>query len=150
MFNSLSQIPSSLDGIFLKKPARRCVSEFGLLISGLLILIAIYKLYNYSQVRSSISLFVIGGIVILLSRYLPISLFHLWRIWMMLALCLSKLMMPVILLLMWLCAVVPTSLILKLIGKKIIDTSFRDESVESYFKQRDPKLNDFKLLKWQF
>jgi len=150
MFESLSQIPTTLDGDFLKKPVRRCVAEFGYIVFGFLTLIAIYRLYYYSQLYVATYLLGAGAIVLVLSKFIPISIFYLWRLWMMIALLLSKVMTPLILGIMWAVAVVPTAVLLRVAGIMIIDMRFRDESVPTYFKTRDPKLNDFDLLKRQF
>jgi hypothetical protein len=66
------------------------------------------------------------------------------------ALLLSKVMTPLILAVMWAIAVVPTAVALRVAGIRIIDMRFRDESAPTYFKTRDPKSNDFELLKRQF
>lgn len=150
MFESLSQIPTTLDGDFLKKPVRRCVAEFGYIIFGFLTLVAIYRLYYYSQLYAASYLLVSGAIVLVLAKFIPISIFYLWRLWMMVALLLSKVMTPLILGIMWTVAVIPTALALRVAGIMIVDMRFRDESAPTYFKTRDPKLNDFDLLKRQF
>jgi hypothetical protein len=150
MFESLSQIPTTLDGNFLKKPVRRCVAEFGYIVFGFLTLIAIYRLYYYSQLYVATYLLGFGAVVLALARFIPISIFYLWRLWMIVALLLSKVMTPFILGVMWVVAVIPTAVALKMAGIMIVDMRFRDESVPSYFKTRDPKSNDFELLKRQF
>ena len=150
MFESMSQIPSTLDGIFLKKPVRRCVVEFGYLVFGFLTLIASYRLYYYSQLFVALYLLAFGVLIVFLAKYQPIWIFYLWRAWMIVALLLSKVMTPLILGLMWVFAVVPTACALRLAGKMIVDMRFRDEAAVTYFKTRDPKSNDFELLKRQF
>jgi hypothetical protein len=150
MFESLSQIPTTLDGDFLKKPVRRCVAEFGYILFGFLTLIAIYRLYYYSQLYVAAYLLGSGALVLVLAKFIPISIFFLWRLWMMVALLLSRVMTPLILGLMWVVAVIPTAVALKVAGIMIVDMRFRDESAPTYFKTRDPKSNDFELLKRQF
>jgi hypothetical protein len=49
----------------------------------------------------------------------------------------------------WFMVVVPTSLVLRVLRVRVMDTTFR-EPVGSYWEARDSKLDDFKLLERQF
>ena len=55
----------------------------------------------------------------------------------------------IILSIAWTIVVVPISLLLRIIGKKVMDMSY-DLSAQSYWETRDEKLNDFKHLERQF
>jgi hypothetical protein len=150
MFENMSQIPSSLDGEFLKKPVRKCVFEFGLVIGGFLCLVALYRILRYGEFDFGVACVAAAGLFVVLSKFMPLAIFQIWRLWMLLALAMSRVMTPLILVLMWVVVVIPTGLILNLFGKKLLDVSFRDEKSKTYFKTREAKENNFDLLKRQF
>jgi len=150
MFESANQFPSSIDGDFLGKPARKSVGQFSYLISGVLLLIAIYSIYYSGVSLTSISLIVASVGVLGLWFKSPSTLFPLWRLWMTLGLVLNKFVAPVVLFLMWCIVVVPIAWFVKSIGIKVLDTSFKPGEDVSYWVDRTEKDNDFSKLNRQF
>jgi hypothetical protein len=150
MFESASQIPKSIDQNFLDKSARRCVREFGVMIATIIVLYATYKWFFASQTGNFTYLATIAGAVALISYVMPQLLFPIWRVWMLLALLLNRIVTPLILGLMWFCMLVPIAGLLKIIGKRTLDTTFRQAGTTTYWRERDKKEDNVELFKRQF
>jgi Saxitoxin biosynthesis operon protein SxtJ len=150
MFENFSQIPKDFESIFLKKKVKDCVREFGLLLFIVGSLVGLYTIYYRGFFSSGLLWILAGAASYILGRIKPRALFPFWRLWMMLGLVLNKFLSPVVLFLLWILVVTPTSFFLKLIGKKIFPDNFRDSSITSYYIDRSSKDNDFQLLKRQF
>ena len=138
-----------LDEMWMGKSVRQHVKEFGAIFATIFISIGAYKLYH--NLSSGPALFWISaGLVFgLLGYLLPSALRPLWRGWMKLAHYLSIVMTFVILGLAWCIGFVPMAYLLKIIGIKRIDTSYKS-GVASYWEKRDEKYDDFKRLELQF
>jgi hypothetical protein len=149
VFESISQIPTNIDGVFLKKPVRKCLAEFGLLIFGVLALCSLYHLVFGSGVVGGAIFLVLGSLAWTSGRFFPKALFHFWRIWMILALFLNKIVTPVLLVVMWYLVVTPTALMLKLLAQDLMSSKFR-QNVPSYFKDVPKSEGDFQNLRRQF
>lgn len=149
MFDSISQIPTNIDGVFLKKPVRKCLAEFGFLIFGVLVLFALYHLVFGSGLTRGIIFLALGSLAWTSGRFFPRVLFHFWRMWMILALFLNKIVTPVLLVVMWYLVVTPTALLLKLLAQDRMSSKFR-QNVPSYFKDVPEREGDFQNLKRQF
>ena len=138
-----------LDKLLFRKPVRQHVREFGAVVGILLALLAGYIAWQEG------SLATVGGLVsAAVAVYgagvrAPHLLHRVWRGWMKMAEGIGVVMTMVILAIGWLCLMLPTSAVLKLLRIKVMDTNFRSP-VTSYWETRDPKMDDFKLLERQF
>jgi hypothetical protein len=62
---------------------------------------------------------------------------------------LGLLVTTIILTLVWILVAIPTGIVLRLVGKKVMDVTYRTAE-QSYWITRSEKSNDFKLLERQF
>jgi hypothetical protein len=138
-----------LDELSFRKPVRQHVREFGALIGVIVLLAACYIAWREG------SLATVGGLTLTaLAIYgvgakAPRMLLGVWRGWMRFAEALGVVMTTLILGIGWLFLMLPTSLALRVFRIKVMDTTFRSP-VSSYWEDRDPKMDDFKLLERQF
>ncbi len=131
------------------KPVRHHLREFGLLFATIGFAVVAFKLYRGREIGDVL---VWGGaatVFALLGLFAPRVLLPLWRGWMKLAHYLSIVMTSIILSLAWCIGFLPMAAILKVIGIKRMDLSFKSGAA-SYWESRDPKYDDFKRLELQF
>ncbi len=141
--------PDPLAVISFGKPVRRHVRDFGTLFALICFGIAAWQWYKGRPV-SSYSLWVIPGVVFgALGWFAPRVLLPVWRGWMKFAHYLSIVMTAVLLTLTWCIGFLPMALVLKLVGIRRVNLSYKDGS-ESYWEKRDPKYDDFKRLELQY
>ncbi|NLF25700.1 MAG: hypothetical protein GX589_08615 [Deltaproteobacteria bacterium] len=139
-----------LEEVWCGKPVHRHLREFGLLFGLIFIAVSIYCLaFSQNPLFSAVFWFVLGVVVLCLGFLAPFSLYYPWKVWMAFANVLGRVIHPLIMFLLWTIAVLPTALILKICGKRVIDLRFR-APVESYWEDRSPASHDFKLLRKQY
>lgn len=139
---------SPLDVKYYGRPKRQHVKEFGCLFGAICAGVAAYQL-ALGRWEVAQSLIVATMIVVSLGAYAPKVLYPFWSAWMGLATGLGVVMSYVFVGITWCVMAVPLALILRLIGKKVMDLSF-DRSVPSYWEERKETYHDFKLLERQF
>ena len=138
-----------LDQRWFGKPVRHHVKECGqvfALICFLFTFVAIRKEWN---IATTWGLFSFGCLWLAMGYLFPRQMHPIWKGWMAFGEKIGAVMSMVVLSISWGLMVVPTGLILRLIGKDVMNMKFRVD-VPSYWDDRDPKLNDFQLLKKQF
>lgn len=140
---------SFLDEIWEKKPVRRHVFEFGCLFGAIGLGVAGYRWWHGSPIAEITPLAIAALVFVSMSRVLPIVVWPLWKAWMGFAKVLSLIMTPVVLALLWFGVLAPTSLVLRLIGKRVMDLSFKAD-VPTYWIDRPEAKHDFKRLERQF
>lgn len=142
---------SFLDEIWEKKPVRRHVFEFGCLFGAIGLGIAGYRWWHGAPIAAITPLAMASAslVFILTSRVLPIVVWPLWKAWMGLAKVLSLIMTPIVLTILWFGVITPTTLVLRLIGKRVMDLSFKAD-VPTYWIDRPEAKHDFKRLERQF
>lgn len=138
-----------LDELWVNKPIRQHIREFGAVFALILLIIAGVKLYNHSQTLTPYYCMAGAAIFLILGYGFPSVLKPIWQGWMKFAMALGLVMTTVIVGIAWFGMLVPIALLLKLFGKQSMDLSFRIP-VTTYWEERDPLLNDFKLLERQY
>lgn len=83
----------------------------------------------------------IVGAFLLITGLIRIAAKFLYKVWMTLAGGLQAITSRIILFLVYATAVLPVGLVAKLVGKKFMDKSYRDESRKSYWLDRDHKFD---------
>lgn len=138
-----------LDELSFGKPVRQHIREFGALMGIILLAVAALCVWRERSVALVGALTATGLSVYWVGARRPQALAVVWRSWMTMAGALGHVMTTVILTIGWVCLVLPTSVALRILRIKVMDTTFRSP-VASYWEARDSKLDDFKLLERQF
>ncbi len=140
---------SVLEENYYGKPKRIHVQEFACIFAIIAFAVAGYKLYYYADIPYASVASLIGAALVLLGYRAPIVLYPLWKGWMALAHVLGTCMTFLILSAMWFVVALPIAVILKVIGKKVMDLRY-DQKLTTYWEDRPEKYHDFKLLERQF
>lgn len=143
------ELPSELDEFKHGKYVRQHISEFGQVIAIAIFLFAAFSAYKGGSLGDTFAYTVVGAMFLAACRFLPRLMLPVWHSWMLLGWVLEITTTPLILGAAWLIVVVPIGLLLKALGIQVMDLSFK-APVDSYWKVRDRKLDDFKLLERQF
>ena len=145
--NSVDQV-DPLAELWLNKTIRQHVREFGAVVGLVLAVFAGFSAYR-GALNSVAWLSAIALTLVFLTRVFPTVVVPVWRVWMALAEKLGLVMTTIILSVGWFAAIIPMALGLRLFRIKVMNTTFR-QPVKSYWEDRDPKYDDFKLLERQF
>lgn len=144
-----SQPVNALEELSFNKPVRQHVKEFGALFGIIGYVVASILIYKYGFSLTAGVWVAAGTIFAALGYAAPAVLYPVWKGWMTLAHYLGIFMTSVILTIAWTIVLVPIAMLLRLIGKKVMDTSY-GAPVDTYWEERDEKCHDFQLLKRQF
>jgi len=125
------------------------VRQFGVLFACIFGVIAAWHCYRHASLTTAGLITLVLAVLFLAGSRAPRVLFPVWAGWMAFAEKLGVVMTFLLLVVGWVLAFVPISLVVRVLGIRVMDMGFR-ESVPSYFIKRDPKLDDFKLLERQF
>ena len=132
------------------KPVRQHIKEFAQLFGIIFTGITVYWLWVQPDAMVKIGAWFLPGAVIIFFGYRrPYWLYHLWKGWMKLGEFLNMLVSPVLLALFWTVGMVPIAVLLKIFGKRVMDTSYK-LPVESYWEVRNETGGDFKQLTKQY
>jgi hypothetical protein len=145
----VKRVAEPLDEVWHRKTVRVHVRDFGALLGFILVAVAAYGVWRRWEVLVTGALIVGGVGLYTLGARKPGALVGFWRRWMKGAEAIGLVMTTIILGFGWFMVVVPTSLVLRVLRVRVMDTTFR-EPVGSYWEARDSKLDDFKLLERQF
>jgi len=137
-----------LDELYFRKPIRQHIAEFGCVLAVIFILFSVSFAFKH-KFNVAVILSICGIVIGLLGYRLPLVMKPVWQAFMKLGHFLGMIVSTVILFLMWNLVVVPLGFILKLTGKKVMNTDFRSAD-SSYWEIREKSLDDFKLLTRQF
>ncbi len=137
-----------LDEIWMGKPIRTHVREFGAVFATLFLIIASVQVYKGSLGTTQYTLMGLAGVFALLGYVAPAVLKPLWQAWMKLAHVLSIVMTFVILGVIWCVGFLPMAGIVRMLGIRVVDKSYGNK--ETYWVKRDPKYDDFSRLKQQY
>lgn len=138
-----------LDEIWFRKPVRQHIREFAQVFALVFLLIAGISAYKNGPNVLSNSFIALSLVTLALGYKTPRVLHPLWKGWMAIGHYLGAVMSIVILSIAWAILVIPIAIILKVMRIKVMDLSF-GAKVDSYWEKRDPKFDDFALLKRQF
>ena len=118
-------------------------------MSVILLGVSAYQLYLHGM-TASIGVFIgVSALLLGLGYFAPAVLLPVWSGWMAFATQLGHVMTFVIVSILWFLVAIPVGMLLKIIGKKVMDLSY-NAPVDSYWEERSEKYHDFKLLERQF
>ncbi|NMC63571.1 MAG: hypothetical protein GYA55_10450 [SAR324 cluster bacterium] len=151
---SLSLVSSSpkkdpLDELYFRKSIRQHVKEFVCIFAIITLIMGGYRIYWHSDMTWGLSLAAFAVLLLGLGYLAPNLIRPVWKGWMRFAEKISIVMSVVILGIAWIVALIPIAIMLRFFRTKVMDLRF-NAPVESYWEMRDPKHDDFKLLKRQF
>ena len=138
-----------LDELWFGKTKRQHVAEFACVMSILMLIIAGVRLWHYHLLPLPVGLLTASLVLLAFGYKAPRILMPVWSGWMTFAGFLGHIMTTVILSVGWMILMIPLALALRIMGKKVMDCSYK-APVDTYWENRDPKLDDFKLLERQF
>ncbi len=143
-------VSSVLDLIEHGKPVRRHIHEFGAVFAILFLIIGGVQGYKHGRLDLLAGWAVAALVFAGMAYTLPRVLYPLWKAWMKFAHVLGMVMTSVILFAAWVVMMIPLGLLLKVIGKKVMEVGFRNPQVPSYWEDKKIETTDFKLLERQF
>ena len=144
-----AETPSRLDALYFGKPVSARIREFGHVFAGLCLLIAAIRVYRGSDPTFTLILGGLAAVLLLLGSRFPNTLYWPWKGWMGLAHVLSLVVGPVVLAAAWTIVLLPIAMLLKIIGKHVMDLRY-DRSLSTYWEERTQEENNFQLLERQF
>lgn len=144
-----SSIAARLDERRFGRTVRTHIREFGAVIALVLCCIAAYGAYVGSVLSTVVGLLFAALVVWAIGAWQPRALYHAWKGWMRVSELIGAFVTGVILLAVWLALLLPTALLLRLIGKRVMNMEFRSQR-ESYWETREDRSDDFKLMERQY
>lgn len=139
----------ALAELWFGKPVGVHVREFGALFGAICFFVTAVKLYRGQSTSVCLTWAIVGAAFALSAYCAPRLLLPLWRGWMKLAHYLSIVMTSVILGLVWSVGFLPVAFLLRVLGIKRMDLSYK-VTRDSYWETRDSKHDDFKRLELQY
>jgi hypothetical protein len=139
----------NLDEKEFGKTIRQHVREFGQVLTLVAILVAYYFAFKLSDTMSAVLILSAGLLCHEVAYYFPQIVYPAWKLWMKLAHVLGAIMTTIILGIAWFLILVPIAMLLKCLGKKVMQLSL-DKNAKTYWNDRDAKYYDFKRMENQF
>lgn len=144
-----TKVESVLDERLFRKSKRQHVQDFAALFGVIFLLVGTYLEYRIANPALTLSFWLSGIAFAGLGYKAPLLLLPLWSGWMKLGHALGFIVNFLIMGISWWLLAVPIGLLLKLIGKKVMDLSY-GAPVETYWEDRPEKQHNFQLLERQF
>lgn len=130
----MKNIPISFEQIWYGRVVSDHIRDFVKLIVLVVTIILILQVLKGHHL--SIEILIGLNFILFTGIYFPRLYYMPWLFWMKLAFLLNGIMSGVILILTWILIVIPTAFLLKIIGKKLMDLSFKKD-VPSYWEDRE-------------
>ena len=137
-----------LNELWFRKPVRRHICEFGAVLAIVLLLFALISCWK-GNLDTALALFICAAVLYELGLRAPRLMLPVWRSFIRLGELLGHIVTFMVLLLTWTIALLPLALGMRVFGAKVMNMGFR-MPVESYWENRDPAKDDFKLLERQY
>ncbi len=128
----------SINHISIEKPSEK---SFGVVFSIVFLIIAIYPLIYNEDVR--LWAVIVSSILLLLALILPKTLIIFNMIWFKIGILLGSTVAPIVIIFVYYSTVVPTGLIMRLVGKDLLKQKV-DKNVKSYWIKRTEPMGTMK------
>ncbi len=138
-----------LDEKWFGKTIRQHVREFACVFALICLISAGMMIYKGRDLMWPGIWTGVALVLVALGYGAPAVLHPLWKGWMKLAHYLSVVTTFLIIGLAWTVVLMPISLLLRVFGIKVMDTTYK-KPVTTYWEDREEKYHDFKLLERQF
>lgn len=132
------------------KSVRTLIREFGEVLALVGVVVALFVLYKDRPLTNALAWFLAGFGLMGISRTIPVILYPAWRAWMGLAFVLERTTTPLILGTLWVVALLPTAVLMRVLGKSSIDLTFKSDAPTYWEERADKDGQDFGLLERQF
>ena len=116
------------------KSTKKELREFGLLVGGILVLIASFGLYHHRPWAPAV--ITIGAVLIVSGALLPKVLLPAHKAWMSLAIVMGAVMSRVVLTLVFYLVLTPVALLARATGKRFLKLGFKEDRA-SYWEHRE-------------
>jgi hypothetical protein len=143
------KVRDPLDELSYGKPVSQHVREFGVLMGAVFVAIAAIQIYKHGSTTGPFVWSLLAGLFVSLGLLAPRALHPAWKGWMAFAHVLGFVSTTIILSVAWTIMLVPLGFLLRVLSIRVMDMTFR-APVQTYWESRDPKLDDFQLLRRQF
>ncbi len=138
-----------LEQLLFRKTVRQHVKEFGALFATIFLAISAFLIWRQTAPYWTIALLLLSTAMVYGAYAAPRALHPVWKGWMKFAEALGVLVTSLILFTAWSLIVIPMALLLRIIGKRVMDCTYK-APVGSYWEEREPGKDDFKLLERQY
>lgn len=138
-----------LDQRYFGRPIRIHIAEFACVFSIIFLIVGGVLTWRWWAITPAVTAIVASGVLVSTGYRAPQILKPLWQGWMKFAMFLGMVVTAVLLSLVWILLAIPMALLMRTLGKKVLDLTFRSTAA-SYWEERDPKTGDFKLLERQY
>ena len=115
--------------------------NFGLVFAAVFVIISLYPLWFGKNIH--LWACIIAFIFFILAIFLPKALFVINKLWLKLGLFLGAIVSPIIMGIIFFLAVTPTGMIMRLLGKYILNQKMK-KSIKSYWIKRKENLSSMK------
>lgn len=139
----------TLSDRYFNKSVKTHVWEFSLILAVIIIGYGSFKSYKTADLAILFSCTFVGFVLAGIGKFIPSVLIYPWRSWMIFGTLLGSVVSVVILTILWFIMLTPISAILRIFGISVMDMKFRTGE-PSYWKTKDSKKDNFKLLEKQF
>ncbi|MBX7136903.1 MAG: hypothetical protein K1X83_02890 [Oligoflexia bacterium] len=140
---------NELEELWFGRPVRVHVWEFCCVLGTGALIIAAVKLWRGNTLEVPFALTLLALALVALGKGAPRLMLPVWRAFIKLGHVMGLVMTSVLLFGMWLLVFIPMGLGLRIFGKQLMNSEFR-ANLATYWEERDPRLDDFQLLKKQF
>ena len=138
-----------LDEVTMRKTKRQHIREFGMVIAGVLVLIAGVKLYRNGNLNTVLTLSACAALFFSLCIWTPRLMIPVFKGWMKIGGVLEYLTTRIILGALWFATFFPLGVLFRLIGKSTLTLGFEPDK-KSYWEDCANGRNDFQLLERQY
>ncbi|NDC39227.1 MAG: hypothetical protein EBZ48_14470 [Proteobacteria bacterium] len=125
------------------------VQEFGVVFALIFTVIGGFQLIRHDRPVVALVLFLSAALFFTVARYAPKVMYPVWKGWMAVGMALGAVVNAVLLSVVWAAMVIPLGILLRVLGKKVMDLSFR-APVTTYWQDRREELASFTLMERQF
>jgi hypothetical protein len=130
-----------IDSTNFSKTGRGSEKSFGIVFTIVFLLFALYPITNSKDIN--LWALIIAVILLMLSFIKPKALSFLNILWYKFGLMLGRITSPIVMFLIYFVTVVPTGLIMKLLGKDLLSQKL-NKNLNSYWIKRDKSIGSMK------
>jgi hypothetical protein len=136
-----------MDTLWQKNPTRKQLREFGLTLGGAFLVIGGIFAWRHPERGWHLPVWGVGGALVLLGLALPRVLKLPFQLWMAFAFVLGQVMTRVILTITYAVAFTGMGLLMRALGKDLLEEKWAPGAQKSYWRDREPQLIENRHLR---